>query len=97
MRRTGDQRQFWGPGKVENQDFYFGETGEQSDLFQGNGYPTGRAHLFIVLLNVLTLKEKFMACHNHTPQPVPDTKVERKKDRKYACKINKQRHEKHSY
>ena len=36
------------------------------------------------------LKEKPRECHNHKPQPIPDTRTEID-----ACKVNKQMHEKH--
>ena len=35
MKRTAEQKQFWGTGNIGNQDFDFGEQ-EQSGLFQGN-------------------------------------------------------------
>ena len=43
IRGTGEHRQFWGTGNIENQDFVFGE---QSHFFEGNkgtGTPPGRA------------------------------------------------------
>ena len=41
------------------------------------------------------LKEKYMECHSHKPQPIPDIKRKRKRTEINACKINKQTHEKH--
>ena len=35
LKGTGDQRQFWGTGNIENQDFDFGEQGKMP-IFQGN-------------------------------------------------------------
>ena len=36
IRGTGEHRQFWGTGNIENQDFVFGEQGH---FFEGNRYP----------------------------------------------------------
>ena len=37
LKGTGGQRQFWGTGNIENQDFDFGEQGKMPiDFFQGN-------------------------------------------------------------
>ena len=35
MRGTGEQRQFWGTGNIENQDFVFFGTGEKAIYFRG--------------------------------------------------------------
>ena len=35
MRGTGEQRQFWGTGNKENQDFIFGEQGSKAIYFRG--------------------------------------------------------------
>ena len=35
MRGTGEQRQFWGTGNIENQDFGFGEQGTKAIYFRG--------------------------------------------------------------
>ena len=46
LRGTGEQRQYWGTGNIENQIFDIWGTGEQANLFQGNkgtGTPPGRA------------------------------------------------------
>ena len=36
LRRTGEQRQYWGTGNIRKQIFDFWGTGEQANLFQGN-------------------------------------------------------------
>ena len=36
LRGTGEQRQYWGTGKLRKHIFVFGGTGEQANLFQGN-------------------------------------------------------------
>ena len=44
LRGTGEQRQYWGTGNIENQIFDIWGTGEQANLFQGNkgtGTPLG--------------------------------------------------------
>ena len=33
---TGEERQFWGTGNIEIQDFDFGEQGKMPICFQGN-------------------------------------------------------------
>ena len=40
-RGTGEHRQFWGIGNIENQDFVFGEQGNKVIFSreQGNTYP----------------------------------------------------------
>ena len=46
MRGTGEQRQFWGTGNIENQDFVFGEQGKKAIYFRGTRElvpPTERA------------------------------------------------------
>ena len=47
LRGTGEQRQYWGAGNIENQIFDIWGTGEQANLFQGNKGtrtpPPGRA------------------------------------------------------
>ena len=35
MRGTGEQRQLWGSRNIENQDFDFGEQGNEAILFRG--------------------------------------------------------------
>ena len=40
IRGTGEHRQFWGTGNIENQDFVLGEQGNSTP-------PPGRASLFI--------------------------------------------------
>ena len=35
-------------------------------------------------------------CHNNKPQPTPDTKMKRQRTEINPCKINKQKHEKHT-
>ena len=35
MRGTGEQRQSWGTGNIENQDFGFGEQGTKAIYFRG--------------------------------------------------------------
>ena len=55
MNETGEQRQFWGPGNRENQDFNFEEL-RKSNLFQrnkGTSDPLGgpRSSCFISVLN----------------------------------------------
>ena len=42
------------------------------------------------------LIEKSRECHNHKPQPTPDTKRKRKMTKTNAHKTNKQMHEKHT-
>ena len=48
LKGTGERRQFWGTGNIENQDFDFGEQGKMP-IFQGNkgtGTPSlGGLHL----------------------------------------------------
>ena len=42
LKGTGEQRQFWGIGNIENQDFDFGEQGKMPIFVfreQGNRYP----------------------------------------------------------
>ena len=42
LKGTGEQRQFWGRGNIENQYFDFGEQGKKLIFFsgeQGNRYP----------------------------------------------------------
>ena len=41
LKGTGEQRQFWGTGKIENQDLNFGEQGKMPIFSgeQGNRYP----------------------------------------------------------
>ena len=57
LKETGEQRQFWGTGNIENQDFYFSEQ-EKMPIFQenkGTGTypppppppPVGRASIFL--------------------------------------------------
>ena len=41
------------------------------------------------------LMEKSRVCHNHKPQPTPDTSRKSKRTKINACKINKQMHKKH--
>ena len=36
LRGTGEERQYWGTGNIENKFSIFLETGEQAILFQGN-------------------------------------------------------------
>ena len=46
QKGTGEQRQFWGTGNIESQDFDFGEQGENADVsFRGTReqVPPGRA------------------------------------------------------
>ena len=43
LKGTGEQRQFWGTGNVENQDFDFGKQGKCPFFFQGNK-GTGTPH-----------------------------------------------------
>ena len=48
LKGTGEQRQFWGTGNVENQDFDFGKQGNVDFFFRGTKEqvpptPTGRA------------------------------------------------------
>ena len=40
---------------------------------------------------------KFRECHNHKPQPTPDTKKKRRKTESNVYKTTKQMHEKHIY
>ena len=35
LKGTGEQRQFWGIGNIENQDFDFGEQGKMTIFFRG--------------------------------------------------------------
>ena len=35
LKGTGEQRQFWGTGNIENQDFDFGEQGKMLIFFRG--------------------------------------------------------------
>ena len=35
LKGTGEQRQFWGTGNIENQDFDFGEQGKTLIFFRG--------------------------------------------------------------
>ena len=47
LKGTGEQRQFWGTGTIENQDFDFGEQGKMPIFFQGNkgtNTPASPAH-----------------------------------------------------
>ena len=41
IRGTGEHRQFWGMGKIENKDFVFGEQGHFFDGNKGTGTPLG--------------------------------------------------------
>ena len=41
--------------------------------------------------------KKFKECHNHKPQPTPDTKKKRRKTESNVYKTTKQMHEKHIY
>ena len=46
IRGTGEQRQFWRMGNIENQDFVFGEQGKRGSFSWGTGEqapPPGRA------------------------------------------------------
>ena len=45
IRGTGEHRQFWGTGNIENQDFVFGEQGLFLEGNKGTGTPPGRASL----------------------------------------------------
>ena len=50
LRRTGEQRQYWGTGNIRKHIFNYWGTGEQANLFQGNKGtdtppPPGRASL----------------------------------------------------
>ena len=39
IRGTGEHRQFWGTGNIENQDFVFGEQGHFFEGNKGTGTP----------------------------------------------------------
>ena len=53
--------------------------------------------LFLMRTNLFKrLIEKSRECHNHKPQPTPDTKRKRKMTKLNTIKTNKQTHEKHT-
>ena len=45
LKGTGEQRQVWGTGNIENQDFDFREQGKMLIFFKGTGIPPGRASI----------------------------------------------------
>ena len=44
----------------------------------------------LVIAKYTKVTEKSRECHNHKPQPIPDTKRKRKRTEIDVCKINKQ-------
>ena len=44
IRGTGEHRQFWGTGNIENQDFVFGEQGHFFEGNNGTGTPLKGPH-----------------------------------------------------
>ena len=52
MRGRGEQRQFWGTGKIGNHDFEFGEQGNKTIYFRWTReeVPSGRASILMRMM-----------------------------------------------
>ena len=66
LKGTGEQRQLWGTGNIENQDFDFGEQGK-CRFFQGNkgtGTPSRMASIFQNLIYGEILRDFLRSTHD---------------------------------